>query len=244
MSFTGRADVTTFNIRTSAEIGAKYGAKGLLLTDWGCGEGHPHFDVWSYVPTALAGQYAWNVGAEQDGETFKADFIRNAEKYVDEEIFGGVGVSRLMYRVANYYLLEPERVHLGSMCGLLFKFPISQTNYYYLFDLKDSGDAFYFDNIREYIEKILKDIEKLDFDLQLKREIILNCKMVILASELCKIRLGIKPADEKKDELIKMIDSIAPEYRELWCMRNFEKGVQHFEDQLQMHRNELVEMKK
>ena len=241
-SFTGRADVTTFNIRTAAEIGVKYGAKGLLLTDWGCGEGHPHSDLWSYVPIALAGQYGWNIGAEQDGETFKADFIRNAEAFVDKEIFGGVPVSRLMYRVANYYLLEPERVHLGSMCGLLFRFPLSQTNYHYFFDLKDSGDPFYFDNVTEYIEKILKDIRALEFDSVLKREIILNCEMVILSSELCKMRLGKKASSDEAKKLIAMIDAIASEYRELWCIRNYEKGVEHFESQLALHRKELSEM--
>ena len=242
MSFTGRADVTSFNIRTSAEIGAKYGAKGILLTDWGCGEGHPHFDVWSYVPAALCGQYGWNIGAEQDGETFKADFIRNSEKFVDEKFFGGKPVSRLLYRVANYYLLEPERVHLGSMCGLLFRFPITETKYYYLFDLKDSGDAFYFNNVTEYIEKILRDIRALEFDAQLKSEIILNCEMVILASELCKIRLGINPSADEITKLLGMIDAIAPEYRRLWCERNYEKGVGHFEAQLELHKNELLNM--
>ena len=241
-SFTGRADVTTFNIRTAAEIGAKHGAKGILLTDWGCNEGHPHNDVWSYVPIALAGHYGWNIGAEQDGESFKADFIRNAEGFVDAEIFGGAPVSRLMYRAANYYLLEPERIHLGTMCGLLFRFPLTQTNYHYFFDLKDSGDIFYFDNVTEYMKKILKDIKALEFDSVLKWEIILNCEMVILASELCRIRLGEKPSPDKAKRLIEMIDAVASEYRRLWLIRNYEKGVEHFEAQLALHKKELSDM--
>lgn len=68
----GRMDVTTFNIRTCAELAAEYGAEGLLLTDWGDG-GHAQSWVWSMNPIALAGQYGWNTGAKQDGETFKAD---------------------------------------------------------------------------------------------------------------------------------------------------------------------------
>ena len=74
-SLTSRMDVTTFNIRTSAELAVEYGAEGLLLTDWGDG-GHPQFGVWSMVPCALAGQYGWNTGKKQDGESFKAEFIR------------------------------------------------------------------------------------------------------------------------------------------------------------------------
>ena len=243
LSFTGRADVTSFNIRTAAEIGAKYGAQGLLLTDWGCGEGHPHFDVWSYVPIALAGQYGWNIGQEQNGELFKADFIRSAEAYADHEIFGCTGVSRQLYRMANYYLLEPERVHLGSMCGLLFRFPLEKTDYYGFFDLTDSGDVFYFDNVTAYMQKNLEAITELPFDLQLKREIIINGKMVILASELCKLRIGCPISDEALDNLLSMIEWIEQEYRELWCSRNFTKGVEDFENQLLLHKKELQKIK-
>ena len=93
--------------------------------------------VWSLVPAALCGQYGWNTGARQDGETFKADFIRAAEVYVNEHIFDGVPVARLLYRLANYYLLEPERVHVGTMCGELFTRPFHETGYFWFFDLKD-----------------------------------------------------------------------------------------------------------
>lgn len=242
-SFTGRMDVTTFNIRTCAEVGAKYGAKGILLTDWGNFDGHPHFGVWSLVPCALAGQYAWNIGEEQNGETFKADFIRDSERYVDETIFGGVAVSRLMYRIANYYLLEPERVHVGTMCGQLFRFPINVTQFIHLYDLKDSGDAFYFENVKNYVKSILSDIDKLDFDTYLKREIILNSRMVILSSDICKLRLGYKMSDSELDNLLEEIDFISAEYYELWCNRNYEKGVQDFINQLAARKKEIQNLK-
>lgn len=241
-SFTGRFDVTSFNIRTSAEIAAQYGAKGILLTDWGNG-GHPQFGVWSMVPCALAGQYMWNIGAEQDGETFKADFIRAAEDYVDEFVFGGAKVSRLMYRMSNYYLLEPERVHVGTMCGEILSCPISETGFEIFFDLKDCGDEFYFNNVSEYVKKVLADIEKVDFDPQMKREIILNSKMVILSSEICKLRIGSKMTADELDGLISLTDWILSEFRELWLERNFEKGVEYYEDVLIKRKAELVELK-
>ena len=244
LSFTGRADVTTFNIRTCAEVGAKYGAKGIMITDWGCEEGHPHFGVWSMVPCALAGQYGWNVGEEQNGENFKADFIRNAERFTDEIAFGGAKVSRLLYRMANYYLLEPERVHVGSMCGQLFKLPLNTTKFNHLYDLKDSGDVFYFDNVTAYVKKVLSDIEAVDFDESLKREIILNSRSVILSSELCKIRLGEKLSAEKINELIKLCDDIEKEYYILWCERNYEKGSENFLGQVKSRRDELKNLMK
>ena len=243
LNYTGRMDVTTFNIRTAAEIAVKHGGKGILLTDWG-NAGHAQFAVWSYVPIALCGQYGWNTGAEQDGETFKADFIRNSEKYVDEEIFGGVPVSRLLYRMGNYYLLEPERVHVGTMCGELFRLPLNESRYAYFYDIKECGDEFYFNNVTEYVNKVLSDIKKLDFDEQLKSEIILNSEMVILSSELCKIRMGYKFSNEKLDELIVLSDRLAKEFYELWIRRNFEKGVEIFKSQIETRKNELVALKK
>ena len=242
-SFTGRADVTWYNIRTSAEIGAKHGAKGLLMTDWGCLEAHPHFGVWSLVPAALAGQYAWNVGKMDNGDSFKADYVHNAEKYVDETVFSGIAVSKQLYRMQTYYLLEPERVHVGTICGELFQFPISQSNYYTVYDIKDFADSFYFDNVTEYVQKVLRDIEKLDIDEQFKREIILNAKMVILSSELCKLRLGETMPNDKLDELISLTDWISEEYYELWCRRNYEKGVEEFMGYLKDRRRELSALK-
>lgn len=243
LSYTGRMDVTTFNIRTAAEIAVKHGGKGILLTDWG-NAGHAQSPVWSYVPIALCGQYGWNTGAEQDGETFKADFIRNSEKYVDEVIFGGVPVSRLLYRMGNYYLLEPERVHVGTISAEMFRFPLSESRYAYFYDLKEFGDEFYFNNVVEYVNKILADIQKLEFDEQIKREIILNSEMVILSAEQCKIRIGYEFSNEKLDELIELSDKLAEEFHELWNMRNFERGVEIFKSQITDRKNELLALKK
>ena len=239
MAFTGRFDVTSFNIRTSAELATRFGAEGILLTDWG-NAGHPQFLVWSLVPAALCGQYGWNTGAKQDGETFKADFIRAAEEYVNENIFGGVPVARLLYRLSNYYLLEPERVHCGTMCGLLFRYPITVSKYAYFFDLKDSGDSFYFDNVVSYVRKIMADVEKLDFDSVAKREILLNANMVILASELCKLRIGAPLSPVHKEYLLALIDRIAEEYPALWKIHNFPKGSEIFLHHLALHRESLL----
>ncbi|MBQ2955292.1 MAG: family 20 glycosylhydrolase [Clostridia bacterium] len=238
----GRMDVTTFNIRTCAELAVEYGAEGLLLTDWGDG-GHPQFGVWSMVPCALSGQYGWNTGKPQDGESFKADFIRGAEDFVDEFVFGGAKVSRLMYRMANYYLLEPERVHVCTMSAKHLTLPVSETRYAHLFDMKDSGDDFYFDNVTDYVRRVLTDIEKIDFDERMKREIRLNSKMIILGSELCKVKLHPQDSVGKVDELVAMIDEIVPEYTELWNFRNYEKGIDKFLKHMTDRRAELLALK-
>ena len=241
-SFTSRMDVTTFNIRTSAELAVEYGAEGLLLTDWGDG-GHPQSWVWSMTPIALAGQYGWNTGKPQDGESFKADFIRSAETFVDEVFFGGAKVSRLMYRMANYYLLEPERVHVCTMSAKQLSLPISETCYAHLFDMKDSGDDFYFDNVTDYVRRVMADIEKLTFDGLLKREIRLTAQLIELGSEVCKVKLHPQASAGKAQELADMIDHLLPEYTEIWNIRNYEMGIERFVSQLKARRDELRALK-
>ncbi len=240
-SFTGRFDVTSFNLRTAGEVGKKYGAFGYLVTDWSCGgEGHPHFGIWSFLPAALGGQYAWNVGASQDGETFKADYIRGAKSFVDFFVFGGEKVSEQLYRISNYYLLEPERIHLGSMCGEVLQYPITKKGYHIFFDLDECGDDFYFDNVVSYLERILSDIEKLKMDERYKREIVINSKMAILSAELCKVRKNEVIDKKIAKKLLRLIDWMIPEYKELWCFRNYEKGVEVFLKILEGRRQDIA----
>lgn len=241
-SLTSRMDVTTFNIRTSAELAVQYGAEGLLLTDWGDG-GHSQSWVWSMTPIALSGQYGWNTGKPQDGESFKAEFIRNAEVFVDETFFGGASVSRLMYRMANYYLLEPERVHVCTMSAKQLILPMNETRYAHLFDMKDSGDDFYFDNVIDYVRRVMADIEKLSFDKLLKREIRVTAQLIELGSEVCKVKLHPQQSIARAQELADMIDRILPEYTEIWNIRNYEMGIERFVGQLKARRDEMRAMK-
>lgn len=241
-SFSGRMDVTTFNIRTCAELAVEYGAEGYLVTDWGDG-GHAQSWIWSMNPIALGGQYAWNTGAPQDGESFKADFIRNAETFVDEYAFGGVKLSRLLYRMANYYLLEPERVHVCTMCAKELTLPLGETRYAHLFDMKDSGDDFYFDNVTDYVRRVMADIEKLTFDELYKREIRLTAQLIELGSEVCKVKLHPQASVEEAHALADMIDGLLPEFAALWRARNYEKGMERFYGYLTARRDEMRALK-
>ena len=242
-ALSGRMDVTTFNIRTCAELAMEYGAEGLLLTDWGDG-GHPQYWLWSMNPIALAGQYGWNPGKQQDGESFKAEYIRNAETFVDDFAFGGVPLSRLLYRMANYYLLEPERVHVCTMCAKEMILPLNETRYAHLFDLKDSGDDFYFDNVTAYVRHVMDDIEKLPVDPLLLREIRMTAQLIELGSELCKVKLHPDASKQEAGVLADRIDHLLPEFKALWNIRNYEKGIERFYGYLVSRRDELQELSK
>ncbi len=243
LSFTGRFDVMTVNLRTYAEMGRKYNVEGFLMSDWGCGEGHMHNPVWSLVPAALAGQYAWNVGAEQNGGMLKNDLVYLAEQYVDKYVFK-TKVANLVSRMQNYYFLEPLRVHSSTMCCIMFRKPLTQSKLDGWFDLDEVGDDFYFDNVIWYMERCLAELDKVEgLDEEYRRQIISNAKMVILAQEFMKIRARHGVTDkENARRLIAMIDEIYEEHKALWLSMNYEKGIEDFLGQLEDKKQELLSM--
>lgn len=228
-SITGRFEVSAYNIRTSAELGRIYGAKGCMLTDWSMGgEGHPHFGVWSFLPAALGGQYFWNVEQEQKGLIMETYFERLSRDFLDFFVFDNKKVSEHIQRLANYSLLEPERIRLGTMCGMTFWQELDKTSYGAYFDLKDCGDDFYFNNVIRYVGEVISDVEKTDMDKMYKREIIVNSRIVILAAEFCKIRMSGTTNSDNAKRLIADIDEIYEEFKSLWYERNYEKGIECF----------------
>ena len=77
----------------------------------------------------------------------------------------------------------------------------------------------------------------------MKREILINAKMVILAAELCKPRYGEKKLSaEKKEELCALIDWMIPEYKELWLLENYENGMDIFVKVLENRKKEIIEL--
>ena len=128
------------------------------------------------------------------------------------------------------------------MCCIIFRKKLTETVYPYFFDLKKCGDDFYFDNVISYMKQNLEALEQVKFDEQLKREIKVNANMVIMASEMMKVRMHQRVSGETCDYLCSYIDEIAAEYKTLWCERNYEKGVEDFLGQLMDRKRELQEM--
>ena len=130
-------------------------------------------------------------------------------------------------------------MHVCTMCAKELILPVSQTRYAHLFDMKDSGDDFYFDNVTAYVRKIMADIEKLPLDDLYKREIRLTANLIELGSELCKVKLHPSESIQEARALADMIDQLLPEYQALWRVRNYEKGVERFSNDLLARRDEL-----
>ncbi len=238
-SLTGRFETSAYNIRTGAELGRIYGAKGCMLTDWSMDqEGHPHSMIWSYLPIALGGMYFWNVEEEQKGYIMETYFERLAGEFLDFFVFGET-VSKHLHRFANYYLLEPERVRLGTMCGMTLWQDLEKTGYGAYFDLRACGDKFYFDNVIRYIREVAEDVKALTFDEDYKQQILLGADTVILAAEFCKLRMGEKPSAEKAKRLITLTDRIRTQFTALWLKTNYENGIERFLSVLDARKSDL-----
>lgn len=111
------------------------------------------------------------------------------------------------------------------------------------FNLNESGDDFYFDNVIGYVEKVLKDVEKLSADVDLKEQIKCNAKTVVFAQELNKLRLNKKVKEEKLDELVLLADYISETFDRLWEKDNYSKGKEIFLNEIISRRKEIIKIK-
>lgn len=239
VSMTGRYDVMWLNVQSCAEMGRRHGAEGFMMTDWGCLEGMMQNPVQSFPAMALAAQYAWNVGEEQGGWNFKFDYKEAAHKYIDEYVFGGVEVCEHIYRLQQYYLLEPSRAHCATLCGKYIRFPLSQDN---LLGIREGNGDFYFKNVINYVNEEIKNIEAIEFDENYKRQLISNAKMVVFSAYLCLVRMNYALGKEKIEYLINLADEIIKEHTTLWMRENFEEGINFFLDQVRDRKAELLGM--
>lgn len=113
-SLSGRTDNMLKNIADAAIQGRKYGAEGLIVTDWG-DNGHWQVPAISYPGYAYAAGLGWNI----DGNLHQYSEI---EHYLSEFIFkdtsGEIGC--LLMELGRYYHLENSSLDNGTyLSGLL-----------------------------------------------------------------------------------------------------------------------------
>ncbi len=92
---TGKTDVMRANVKSAARLGKKYGAAGILLTDWGDGGTCQPFAC-ALLPYATGAAYAWNSACEQDGDI---------ERFLDFAVGDGSGAfASVLADLGRYYL--------------------------------------------------------------------------------------------------------------------------------------------
>lgn len=107
-SFTGRSENMIKNIRNAVDCAARYGAKGIILTDWG-DLGHWQYLSASFVPFAYGAGYSWS------GMALSEEALLG---YCDREIYGDPGgeASRTALALGNYYQFEHAPLYNTTLC--------------------------------------------------------------------------------------------------------------------------------
>jgi hypothetical protein len=112
-TFTARWDNMIANQRGAAENGLKYGARGVLNTDWG-DSGHTQSLPASYPGWAYGAALAWGVETNRD-----IDLPAVLDRFAFEDRAGVMGA--LMQRLGQLYLRRGQAEHNGHMLVRLLK---------------------------------------------------------------------------------------------------------------------------
>lgn len=128
----------------------------------------------------------------------------------------------------------------ATMIPLSSMKPVDSVDAVNVYDHDMCGDTrFYFNNTIRYLQDVRADIKAAAFDDRLKREVLVNTDMLILGAELCMIKTTKKLTEEKRNELLDLIDAIRAENKELWEYRNFSEGIELYDNHMINRRAEL-----
>lgn len=219
-SITGRSNNAAFNILSAAESGKYYGADGFLLTEWGDG-GHPQFPSMAVFPLVYGGAVSWCAGSDNTEIAYdeRLDTIELCKNYIDQNIFisKNGSLSDIAFRMGNYYLLEENLRFNGTQLNNVVRFPENVT------DSKVKA----FKNVNAYMKKLRSQIDEISALEMAKREIALNCDMVITFTDII--------INGKSEETNKEINRIIKEFEYLWNLNNHNYGIQIFVDLLKSY---------
>ncbi|MEZ4630420.1 MAG: hypothetical protein R2880_06895 [Deinococcales bacterium] len=114
-SLAGRTDNCCINISRAAEHALKYGAKGILNTDWG-DNGHWQQLSTSFLGYAYGAAHSWAHEANRD-----LDIIKALNLHVFEDANEKLG--QVVYDMGNLYQVAKMVIHNGSMLNWALTLP-------------------------------------------------------------------------------------------------------------------------
>ncbi len=118
-SLAGRTDNMLKNITAAAESAKKYGAKGLLVTDWG-DSGHLQYIPVSYAGFAFSAALAWNTASKDE-----LDLAEYLDLYIYQDKMSQMGRFSLDLGRYNQFedfpMMNMTLTNFGLMVGLMPK---------------------------------------------------------------------------------------------------------------------------
>ena len=248
-SYTGRTENMLHNINNAASSGVKYGAEGLLLTDWGDSP-HMQYLTVSYPAFAWAAALSWNYSSK---DKVKID------QYLNEIVFKDKShrMGNLVLNLGRYNQFEEYPMmsmtttnfasRLGMMDPVMFKAVQNKLQNGILelgaFDSSTSSlvrnifanpKAYESEKILDYVntlDAVLGSIHLEDKDGQLVVDEYHNSIRMIKATTLLKhynLYHLQQTADQNRSTLSKiksLCAEIIPEHKRLWLMRNKQSGL-------------------
>ncbi|MGG4106041.1 family 20 glycosylhydrolase [Paenibacillus lautus] len=241
-SLSGRTDNMLDNIADAAVQGQKYGAGGLIVTDWG-DNGHWQVPAISYPGYAYAAGLSWYT----KGNLHREDELKSyLSEYVFKDASGEIG--HFLMELGRYYHLENSSLDNGTYLstlltrGLKSRERLVEELSLFLRIFAELNGAtvnsfkldFLYHDILDWLEKRKEQLEKLDLQVhdadvitdELRNTLRLIEQAVGIHRYMCRIDMSYT-----QDEVNCIIDLqsqlklVIEEFNRLWRIRNKEGGL-------------------
>jgi len=215
MSITGRTDNCLGNLRNAAANGAKYHARGFLITDWG-DAGHPQYLPISYLGFAAGAALSWSYQAHRDD-----NFIHALDRLVFKDSANVMG--KLAYDLGNAYRMVGNLEGNASTLAKIILAPAVA--------IPAGVTEKKLKATRQYIQDVMSPLAAARLDrpdgLLIKQEFANNARMLLHACDRgLAVRQGKLGDQAVRAALAKDMRIILGAHRELWMARNRVGGLQ------------------
>lgn len=239
LTFTGNSDNMLNCVKNAAKAAYEYGAKGLILTDWG-DAGHLQYIPISYAGLAYAAAYAWSpYGATEQ------DAAKSLDLFIFKDKAGLMG--KLAFDAGRYEQFEEFRLANRSLASTVLSSDITKKEEYEkhlaLFAMSvgyfspdvvaqaytesyEQRGSFEIEPLLRYLESLEVKLSKSRMECEdsalVKNEFENALKMVKAGSMLRDIILN----DGKHPKLNALFYELISDHRRLWLARNKEHGLE------------------
>lgn len=228
VTLSGRTENMMGCIRNSVENGLKFGAIGVLNTDWG-DRGH-----WQQLPVSYAGfAYGAAVSWYASGNN-EVDLASSLDRFAFGDSAGVMG--KIAFDLGNAYKEPGVTIHNGNFLHWVYTVPLDEmrnnwrrTLYGNSAEVLNTNSLLY-ENLYgtiEYIDDVMKpldqaQINRADADL-IKREFQQAAHMLKHGAKRALIQAG--DTSISKSDMLADIDAIIEEQKALWLARNRPGGL-------------------
>lgn len=221
-SFSGKMRNMFGNIKKYAELGRKYGAKGMILTDWNDG------GSLAQVATQIA---CYVYGACYEWNDLNVDH-QNVNEYLDKNIYHNK-LAESVILLGDYYTMQDDVSNPYSY-SKLFNMFFSHQLHGFNYDVGSYSDCAALNNtknilnynecekVEKYLDEWIKDLKFTKENIYIK-ELMFEYKLIRHSLNLNKTYLKLrdfKASIEELKYLLLDINKLIKEHKKLWDIRN------------------------